>query len=62
MSDYSKTNFVKEHLPGKGARVELKNGRFLDVIKGTYFSPEVSLIIEGEGLNLCPACRVNLKI
>jgi len=54
MSDYSKTNFVKEHLPGKGARVELKNGRFLDVIKGTYFSSEVSLIIEGGRIKSMP--------
>jgi len=54
MSDYSKTNFVKENLLGKGARVELKNGRFLDVIKGTYFSPEVSLIIEGGRIKSMP--------
>ena len=54
MSDYSKTNFVKEHLPGKGVRVELKNGRFLDVINGTYFSPVVSLIIEGGRIKSMP--------
>jgi hypothetical protein len=37
MSDYSQTNFVKEPLPVKGSRIELKNGRFFDVIDGTYF-------------------------
>ena len=54
MSDYSKTNFVTEHLPGKGAKIELKNGRFLDVINGTYFSPAVSLIIEGRRIKSMP--------
>jgi imidazolonepropionase-like amidohydrolase len=72
MSDYSKTNFVKEYLPGKGARVELKNGRFLDVIKGIYFSPEVSLMIErgriksmpglpGEPKDIKPDFTIDLK-
>jgi imidazolonepropionase-like amidohydrolase len=54
MSDYSQTNFVKEHLPGKDARTELKNGRFVDVINGTYFSPEVRLIIEGGRIKSMP--------
>jgi len=57
MSDYSKTNFVTEHLPGKGAKIELKNGRFFDVINGTYFSPEVSLIIEGGRIKSMPGLR-----
>lgn len=54
MSDYSETNFVKEYLPGNDARVELRNGRFLDVINGTYFSPEVRLIIEGGRIKSMP--------
>lgn len=54
MSDYSETNFVKEHLPGKGARIELKNGRFLDVINGTYFPLEVNLIVEGGRIKSMP--------
>jgi len=54
MSDYSKTNFVTEHLPGKGAKIELKNGRFFDVINGTYFSHAVSLIIEGGRIKAMP--------
>lgn len=45
MTDNPKTNFVKEYMPGKNARTELKNGRFLDVINGKYFNPETSLII-----------------
>ena len=35
MIENSKTNFVKQYEPGKQARVELKNGRILDVINGT---------------------------
>jgi len=54
MSYYYRTNFVNEQLPGKGARMELKNGRFVDVINGTYFSPGVSLIIEGGRIKSMP--------
>ena len=54
MNDYSETNFVKEYLPGKDATIELKNGRFFDVINGTYFSPAVRLIIEGKRIKSMP--------
>ena len=37
MMETSKSNFVKHYEPGKQARVELKNGRILDVVNGRYF-------------------------
>ncbi len=44
---YPETRFVTDYQPGDEARVELKNGRFVDVIKGGYFDPGVGLIIKG---------------
>ena len=42
----SKTNFVKQYKPGTHARVELKNGRILDVINGRYFDARTSVILQ----------------
>ena len=47
MIENSKTNFVKQYEPGKQARVELKNGRILDVINGRYFEAGTSVILQG---------------
>jgi len=47
MHAYTETHFVKDYQPGKDAWVELKNGRFVDVINGRCFGPEVSLILVG---------------
>jgi len=41
----SKTNFVKQYKPGNQARVELKNGRILDVINGRCFDAGTSIIL-----------------
>ncbi len=38
---------MKDYQPDNDAWVELKNGRFVDVINGCYFDPEVSLILVG---------------
>ena len=46
MPNYSETNFVEEYQPGRDARVELKNGRFLDVVNGRYLPSGVSVIIK----------------
>jgi imidazolonepropionase-like amidohydrolase len=43
--EYSKTNFVKNYEPGKHSRVELKNGRVLDVVRGNYFDAGTSIIL-----------------
>jgi len=44
--DKSKTNFVKDYEPDKHIRVELKNGRVLDVVNGRYFDAGTSLILQ----------------
>ena len=43
----SKTNFVKQYKPGARARVELKNGRILDVVNGRYFDARTRVILKG---------------
>ena len=47
MMETSKTNFVKRYEPGNQARVELKNGRILDVVNGRYFDAGTSVILQG---------------
>ncbi len=42
----SKINFVKRYEPGAQARVELKNGRILDVINGRYYDAGTSIILQ----------------
>jgi imidazolonepropionase-like amidohydrolase len=41
----SNTNFVKQYQPGKQARVELKNGRILDVVNSRYFDAGTRVIL-----------------
>ncbi|RJP18445.1 MAG: hypothetical protein C4520_14420 [Candidatus Abyssobacteria bacterium SURF_5] len=43
----SPTHFVDDYLPGADSRVELKNGRFIDVYNGRYLEAGTSIIIEG---------------
>ncbi|MBN1663597.1 MAG: amidohydrolase family protein [Deltaproteobacteria bacterium] len=45
--DYPETQFVKDYGPGKEAKVELKNGRFVDVVNGRFFDAGVGLMIQG---------------
>jgi imidazolonepropionase-like amidohydrolase len=45
MTENSKTNFVEQYEPGKQARVELVNGRVLDVVNGRYFDAGTSVIL-----------------
>jgi len=54
MSDYPETNFVKEYKLGNDARVELRNGRFIDVVNGCYFNLGVSVIIEDGKIKSMP--------
>ena len=44
--DASKTYFVEQYEPGEQARVELKNGRILDVINGRYHDAGTSVILQ----------------
>lgn len=54
MRGYDETNFVDNYEPGDDAMVELKNGRFVDVIKGRYFAPETRVIIQGKRVKAMP--------
>ncbi len=45
MMEISKTNFVKLYEPGEQRRVELKNGRILDVSSGRYFDARTRVIL-----------------
>ena len=47
MMETSKTNFVEQYEPGEQNRVELKNGRILDVSNGRYFDAGTSIILQG---------------
>jgi imidazolonepropionase-like amidohydrolase len=50
----SETNFVKQYEPGSEARVELKNGRILDVVNGRYFDAGTSVILRGGKIESMP--------
>ena len=45
------TNFIDEYAPARDARVELKNGKVVDVINGRYFDPGTSIIIKAGRIN-----------
>ena len=45
---------MQEYKPGQDAWVELKNGRFVDVVNGCYFDPNVSVILEGSKIRSMP--------
>jgi imidazolonepropionase-like amidohydrolase len=45
--DYAETRFVTDYQPADEARVELTNGRFVDVVKGCFFDPGTRLVIQG---------------
>jgi imidazolonepropionase-like amidohydrolase len=50
----SKTHFVKRYEPGAQARVELENGRIVDVVKGRYFDAGTSVILQGGKIESMP--------
>ncbi len=54
MKSEGRINFVSSYEPGKDAIVELKNGRFVDVINGRYFPPETRVIIQGNKIKAMP--------
>ena len=54
MQGYTEPIFVDNHEPGEDAIVELKNGRFVDVVKGQYFPPKTRVIIQGKKVKAMP--------
>ena len=44
---YSETHFVKQYEPGSQARVELVNGRIVDVVHGRYYDAGTRVILQG---------------
>jgi imidazolonepropionase-like amidohydrolase len=50
----SKINFVGNYEPGDDAIVELKNGRFIDVINGRYYPPETRILIQNKKIKAMP--------
>jgi len=54
MMETSKTNFVKQYEPGKQARVELKNGRILDVVNGRYYDQGTRVILRNGKIESMP--------
>jgi imidazolonepropionase-like amidohydrolase len=46
--DYHETKFVTDYQAGDDAKVELKNGRFIDVLNGVYLAPGTRLFIQGQ--------------
>jgi len=47
MAGYSEIKFVKQYEPGNQARVELVNGRILDVVNGCYHDAGTRVILQG---------------
>jgi len=54
MKGEGKTNFVTTYEPGTDAIVELRNGRFIDVINGRYFPPDTKVIVQGNKIKAMP--------
>jgi len=54
MQGYTEPIFVDNHEPGEDAVVELKNGRFVDVIKGQYFPQKTRVLIQGKKIKAMP--------
>jgi imidazolonepropionase-like amidohydrolase len=57
MQENDKTNFVYNYQAGNDALVELKNGRFVDVVKGRYFSSKTRVIIQGKKIKAMPGLK-----
>jgi imidazolonepropionase-like amidohydrolase len=66
------TNFVRQYRPGKQTRVELVNGRILDVVNGCYYGAGTSIILQagkivsmpglaGEPTGIAPDFSIDLQ-
>jgi imidazolonepropionase-like amidohydrolase len=54
MAGDTEVKFVKQYEPGSQARVELVNGRIVDVIKGRYYDTGTSIILQGDKITSMP--------
>jgi imidazolonepropionase-like amidohydrolase len=54
MTETANTNFVKRYEPGAQARVELVNGRIVDVISGCYYDTGTSVILRDGRIESMP--------
>lgn len=61
MFNTEKTNFVKQYEPQKQSRVELKNGRILDVINGRYFDAGTRIILQNGTIEAMPGLKGELN-
>ena len=57
MAGDAETNFVKQYEPGSQARVELVNGRIVDVINGRYYDAGTRIILQGGMIESLPRPR-----
>ena len=46
MAGYTETKFVKQYEPGNQARVELVNGRIVDVVHGRYYETGTRVVLQ----------------
>ena len=49
-----KTNFVNQYEPGEQSRVELKNGRIVDVVNGRFYAEGTRVILQGGKIESMP--------
>jgi imidazolonepropionase-like amidohydrolase len=54
MAGDTETKFVKQYEPGSQARVELVNGRILDVVNGRYHDAGTRVILQGGAIESMP--------
>jgi imidazolonepropionase-like amidohydrolase len=54
MMETPKTKFVKRYEPGSQARVELRNGRIVDVLNGRYYDAGTRVILQGGKIESMP--------
>ena len=54
MASGAETKFVEQYEPGNQARVELVNGRIVDVVNGRYFDAGTSVILQGGKIESIP--------
>lgn len=58
----SKTKFVNRYEPGSRARVELVNGRIIDVVNGCYFDAGTSIILKDGMIETMPITNGGTRI
>jgi len=54
MTNSPETEFVDVYEPGREAKVELRNGRLVDVENGGYFDPGVTVVLQNGKIDFMP--------